>query len=75
MEKGKVFQGVVVWFDARKGFGFVKKEDGSGDLFVHYSNIVSEGFKTLEAQQKVEYEIGENQNGPQCVAVRVLLDE
>jgi CspA family cold shock protein len=64
------YQGVVVWFDAKKGFGFIKKEDGSGDIFCHYTNIVSEGFKSLEAQQKVEYELGKNHRGEQAVNVK-----
>lgn len=66
------FKGKVVWFDAKKGFGFIKKEDGSGDIFVHYTNILSDGFKSLEAQQDVEYELGKNHHGEQAVNVRAL---
>ena len=64
--------GTVCWFDAKKGFGFVKRDDGAGDIFVHYSNILSSGFKSLEADQKVEFEIGANNKGPQAVNVKVI---
>ena len=68
----EVFQGTVVWFDAKKGFGFVKPDDGSADVFVHFTNIVSDGFKSLEAQQRVEYEIGKNHRGPQAILIKAL---
>jgi cold shock protein len=70
--KDMKLQGTVVWFDAKKGFGFIKKEDGSGDIFVHYTNITVDGFKSLEAQQKVEYELGKNHRGEQAVNVKPL---
>jgi CspA family cold shock protein len=65
----KVLTAKVAWFDAKKGIGFITKEDGSGDLFVHWSNLQMEGFKTLKP---VSYELGENHRGPQAVNVRVL---
>lgn len=52
--------------------GFLKPDDGSADVFVHYTNIVSDGFKSLEAQQKVEYEIGKNHAGPQAINVKAV---
>ena len=58
-----------------KNVGFIKKEDGSGDIFVHFTNIVCEGFKSLEAQQKVEYELGKNHMGEQAVQVRPLTEQ
>ena len=59
----------------KKGYGFIKKDDGSGDIFVHFTNILSDGFKSLEARQKVEYEVGKNHHGDQATNVRVLGDE
>jgi CspA family cold shock protein len=59
----------------KKGYGFIKKDDGSGDIFVHFTNIVSDGFKTLEARQKVEYEISQNHHGDQASNVRVLQEQ
>lgn len=70
----KVATGKVVWFDAKKGIGFVSKDDGTGDLFVHWSNIVMEGFKTLKPGQTVSYELGENHKGVQAINIKVLAD-
>ena len=63
-------RGTVKWFDAKKGFGFVTPEDGTDDVFVHHTNIVGQGFKTLNNGQAVEYEIGEGRKGPQATNVR-----
>ncbi|MHB1314057.1 MAG: cold-shock protein [Christensenellales bacterium] len=49
--------GVVKWFNAEKGFGFIANEDGSGDVFVHFSAIAANGYKTLEEGQKVSFDI------------------
>lgn len=58
-------KGTVKWFSAEKGFGFIAPEDGSKDLFVHHSQIKSNGgFATLEDGQAVEFEIGEGKKGP-----------
>jgi CspA family cold shock protein len=70
----KVLTGKVCWFDAKKGIGFITKDDGSGDLFVHWSNLQMEGFKTLKPNQVVSYELGQNHHGPQAVNVKVLED-
>ncbi|WP_422658561.1 cold-shock protein [Paenibacillus sp. EC2-1] len=61
-------QGKVKWFNAEKGYGFLETEDG-GDVFVHFSAIQSEGFKTLEEGQSVEFEIVEGARGPQAANV------
>ena len=65
-------QGTVKWFNAEKGYGFIAPEDGSADLFVHYSSIEGNGFKSLEENQRVEFEVGEGQKGPQAQAVRAI---
>ena len=65
-------QGTVKLFNAEKGYGFIAPEDGSADLFVHYSSIEGSGFKSLEENQRVEFEVGEGQKGPQAQAVRAL---
>ena len=57
-------KGTVKWFDAGKGYGFITPEDGGKDLFVHHSEIQTDGYATLNDGQEVEYEIGEGQKGP-----------
>ncbi|MGC5324862.1 cold shock domain-containing protein [Brevibacillus sp. SYSU BS000544] len=64
-------QGKVKWFNAEKGYGFLEREDG-GDVFVHFSAIKSEGFKTLEEGQAVEFDIVEGDRGPQAANVTKL---
>ncbi|RZL79661.1 MAG: cold-shock protein [Rhodococcus sp. (in: high G+C Gram-positive bacteria)] len=63
-------QGVVKWFNGEKGFGFIKPDDGGADLFVHFSEIAGSGFKTLDENQRVEFEVGQGQKGPQAQNVR-----
>ena len=60
--------GKVKWFNAKKGFGFIEGEDGE-DIFVHFSNVQGDGFKTLEEGQEVSFEIEEGQKGKQAVNV------
>ena len=60
--------GTVKWFNSEKGFGFIEREDGD-DVFVHFSAIQAEGFKTLEECQTVEFEIVEGDRGPQAANV------
>ncbi|MFI9812393.1 transcription antiterminator/RNA stability regulator CspE [Saccharothrix variisporea] len=65
-------QGTVKWFNAEKGFGFISPDNGGADVFVHYSEIQSSGYRTLEENQRVEFEIGQGQKGPQAQTVRPL---
>ena len=64
-------QGTVKWFNAEKGYGFIEREGGD-DVFVHFSAIQSDGFKTLEEGQAVEFEIVEGARGPQAANVTKL---
>jgi CspA family cold shock protein len=64
-------EGTVKWFNNSKGYGFIQQQDGE-DLFVHFKSIVADGFKTLEEGQKVEFEIGEGQKGPQALEVKLI---
>ena len=63
--------GTVKWFNEQKGFGFIEREDGE-DVFVHFSNIAGEGFKTLEEGQNVSFDITEGQRGEQATNVVAL---
>ena len=65
-------QGTVKWFNSEKGYGFIEREDGEGDIFVHYSEIQGSGFRNLEENQQVEFELGEGAKGPQAQQVRAL---
>ncbi len=64
--------GLVKWFNAEKGFGFISPEDGSKDVFVHFSAIQGNGFKTLAEGQNVEFEIQDGQKGPAAVNVTAI---
>ena len=63
-------QGTVKWFNAEKGYGFITPEDGSKDVFVHFSAIAAEGYRSLEEGQKVEFDVTQGQKGPQAELVR-----
>lgn len=65
--------GTVKWFNAEKGYGFIKDEEGK-DIFVHFSSINSDGYKTLEEGQKVTYDLVERDRGPQAKNVTVVTD-
>ncbi|MGC8757292.1 MAG: cold-shock protein [Caldisericaceae bacterium] len=64
--------GRVKWFNSQKGFGFIVPDDGSKDLFVHYSSIKSDGYKSLREEQKVEYEVEKSDKGDKAVNVTVI---
>jgi CspA family cold shock protein len=67
-------KGTVKWFDSRKGFGFITREDGSGDIFVHFSAIQGEGddFKIIYEGDIVEFEVTEGDKGPQATNLTVV---
>ena len=64
-------KGTVKWFNDSKGFGFIEPDDGGEDVFVHFSSVKSEGFKTLREGQKVEFEVEDGPKGPQASNVEV----
>lgn len=64
--------GLVKWFDAGKGFGFISPADGSKDVFVHFSAIATDGFKTLAEGQRVEYTVEDSPRGPAAANVVAL---
>jgi cold shock protein len=65
-------QGTVKWFNGDKGFGFIAPDGGEKDVFVHYSEIQSGGFRSLEENQRVQFEITEGAKGPQAVGVTAV---
>jgi len=67
-----VSTGIVKWFNSNKGYGFIAPDDGGDDLFVHYSEIQTSGYATLEEGQKVEYEVGQGRKGPCATSVKLI---
>ncbi|GAA4842738.1 cold-shock protein [Saccharopolyspora rosea] len=65
-------QGTVKWFNSEKGFGFIAPDGGGPDVFVHYSAIDAAGFRTLEENQAVSYDVTQGPKGPQAEFVRAL---
>ena len=63
-------EGTVKWFNADKGYGFITPAEGGDDLFVHFSAIQTDGYKSLDEGQKVTFEVGQGQKGPQATDVR-----
>ncbi|GAA2652447.1 cold-shock protein [Streptomyces lunalinharesii] len=59
-------QGIVKWFNAEKGFGFIQQDGGGPDVFAHYSNIQSQGFRELQEGQRVSFDVTQGQKGPQA---------
>lgn len=64
--------GTVKWFNADKGFGFIAPDDGSADVFAHFSAINSSGYRSLDENDKVEYEVQQGPKGPQAANISVL---
>lgn len=64
--------GTVKWFNGEKGYGFITPDDGSADLFAHFSEIAGNGYRTLNENDKVEYEVAQGQKGPNAVSIRVI---
>jgi len=64
------YTGTVKWFDEKKGYGFISRTDGEKDVFVHYSDIPGEGFKTLREGDTVEFGIKDSDRGPKATDVR-----
>jgi len=62
--------GTVKWFNAEKGFGFITPDDGSQDLFAHYSAIEASGYRSLDEGQRVEFEVTQGQKGPQAASIK-----
>ena len=65
-------QGTVKWFNAEKGFGFIAQDGGGADVFVHFSAIEGTGYKSLEDNQRVEFEVTQGPKGPQAEQVRAI---
>ena len=65
-------QGTVKWFNAEKGFGFIAPDDGTSDVFVHHSAIATEGYRSLNENQRVEFTVTQGQKGPQAEQVRPI---
>ncbi len=65
-------QGTVKWFNPEKGYGFIAPDGGAPDVFVHFSEIVGSGYRSLEDGQRVEFEVTQGHKGPQASQVRSL---
>ena len=64
--------GIVKWFNGEKGYGFITPDDGTADVFAHVSAIQSSGYRSLEENQRVEFDVTQGQKGPQAENIRPL---
>jgi len=71
-EGKNVATGTVKWFNADKGFGFITPDDGGADVFAHFSAIAATGFRSLEENQRVEFDVAQGRKGPQAESIRRL---
>lgn len=67
-----VATGIVKWFNAEKGFGFIAPDDGSADVFAHYSAIASSGYRSLDENQRVQFDVVQGPKGPQAENIQPL---
>ena len=65
-------KGTVKWFNNQKGYGFIKPDDGSKDLFVHHTSVKVDGYRTLSENQAVEFDVIESDKGPSATNVRIV---
>jgi CspA family cold shock protein len=65
-------QGTVKWFNSDRGFGFIAPDDGAQDVFVHYTEIRGTGLRSLEENQRVQFDVGQGAKGPQAVGVTLV---
>ena len=72
LKECKMAKGKVKWFDDQKGYGFILQDDGGADVFVHYSGIDGEGYKSLGEGAEVEYEVEQGDKGLKAVNVRIV---
>lgn len=64
--------GTVKWFNSEKGFGFITKDNGEGDIFAHFSQITADGYKTLNENERVSFDISDSPKGEQATNIKVL---
>jgi len=67
--------GKVKWFDGKKGFGFIEKEDGSGDVFVHFTDIAGEGYRSLKEGDRVKFELSDSPKGKKATGVEKVKED